>query len=59
VLCKESKLRDSILFKESEIEVLVKKLQLTMDTTSAIEVLRNETYLLLKGPKLYQLNILI
>jgi hypothetical protein len=39
-----------------DIAELVKRLKLDKDVSSLLDVMRNECYLLLKGPSLYQLQ---
>jgi hypothetical protein len=46
----------SLLFSHKEIAEVVSILKLKNDVNSIIEVMRTECYLLLKGPKLYQLQ---
>jgi len=44
------------IFTRQEIVELVHRLQLNKDVEELIECMRRECYLLLKGPKLYQLQ---
>ena len=46
----------SMLFTHKEISEYVSLLKLKNDVGSIIDVMRTECYLLLKGPKLYQLQ---
>lgn len=56
-LSSESRARSSALFKVSEIDAICSRLQLRVDVLALVEVMRDECLLLLKGPKLYQLNV--
>ena len=56
VMTKEAFLRDSNIFTRQDISDLCAKLSLDKDVESLIDVLRTECYLLLKGPRLYQLQ---
>lgn len=53
---KEAEIRGSNIFHRNDIDTLSMKLKLTKQTDELIEVMRTECYLLLKGPKLYQLQ---
>jgi DNA helicase MCM8 len=53
---KEAVLRGNNMFTRQEIHDLSMKLQLTKEVDELIELMRTECYLLLKGPKLYQLQ---
>lgn len=55
-MTKESSLRGSNMFSRSDIQALSGKLALDKDLDSLIDVMRTECYLLLKGPRLYQLQ---
>eukprot|EP01034_Spumella_vulgaris_P023027 gene23027-29215_t len=56
VLTAESTKRQSLnMFTRNEIQEVCAKLKLERDVDSLIEVMRTECYLLLKGPRLYQL----
>ena len=54
----ESKHRSSRVFSASDINAICARLQIRTDTSTVIEVMRNECFLILKGPNLYQLNTL-
>ncbi len=56
VLTQESQRRDSAMFTRNEIAEVCEKLRLDRDVDSLVEVMRTECYLLLKGPRLYQLQ---
>lgn len=53
---KEASVRGNNVFHRNDIDTLCLKLKLTKPTDELIEVMRTECYLLLKGPKLYQLQ---
>ncbi len=53
---REARLRENHLFQRMEIAELCARLRLDKEVDSLIETLRSEGYLLLKGPKLYQLR---
>jgi hypothetical protein len=55
VLRKEGDRKGSQIFTFLEIHEFVQLLKLKGDTEGLIDVMRTESYLLLKGPKLYQL----
>ena len=55
VLRKEGERKGSQIFTFLEIHEFVQLLKLKGDTEGLIDVMRTESYLLLKGPKLYQL----
>jgi hypothetical protein len=56
-LTKEAQIRGSSMFSKKDIEEAVNKLRFEKahDVDSLIDVMRTECYLLLKGPKLYQI----
>lgn len=56
VLQKEAKQRGNAIFHRSEMQELAGRLGLDKDLDSLIESMRTECYLLLKGPKQYQLQ---
>ena len=56
VLNKEAALRGNNLFTKQDITEIGIKLHLTKDVEDIIELMRTECYLLLKGPKLFQLQ---
>ena len=56
-LVHESKLRESNMFHTTEINAVCKRLQVSLETSAVVEIMRNECFLLLKGPHNYQLNI--
>lgn len=56
-LLQEAKLRESHVFKVIEIDQLCRRLQVTMEIAALVEIMRNECYLLLKGPNTYQVNV--
>lgn len=47
--------RSSNMFTRLDIVTLCERLRLNKEADAMIEVMRTECYLLLKGPKLYQL----
>jgi DNA helicase MCM8 len=53
---RESNLRGSNMFSRQEIAALCQRLALDKDVDSLIDVMRTECYLLLKGPRLFQLQ---
>jgi DNA helicase MCM8 len=56
IMNRESSLKGSNQFTRQEIVDLASKLQLNKEIDELIESMRTECYLLLKGPKLYQLQ---
>lgn len=56
VMNREAQLRDNNIFSKQDIQMLCNRLKLDKDVDSLIEVMRRECYLLLKGPKLFQLQ---
>ncbi len=57
VLTQEASRREAAnMFTRAEIAEVCSKLRLERDADSLIEVMRTECYLLLKGPRLYQLQ---
>jgi hypothetical protein len=56
VLNKEANIRSSRIFHRNDIETVAMKLKLTKDLDELIEMMKTEGYLLIKGPKLYQLQ---
>jgi hypothetical protein len=55
-MMRESTLSGSNMFTKQAIQALCAKLALDKDVDSLIDVMRTECYLLLKGPRLYQLQ---
>ncbi len=53
---KEASNRQSKVFHRNDIEALALKLRLTKDLDELIELMKTEGYLLIKGPKLFQLQ---
>ncbi len=53
---KEASNRQSKVFHRNDIETLALKLRLTKDLDELIELMKTEGYLLIKGPKLFQLQ---
>ncbi len=53
---KEAANRQSKVFHRNDIETLALKLRLTKDLDELIELMKTEGYLLIKGPKLFQLQ---
>ena len=56
VMTREASLRGSNMFSKQDISDLCSKLALDKEVDSLIDVMRSECYLLLKGPRLYQLQ---
>lgn len=56
VMTRESTLRGSNMFTRADIQALCEKLALNKELDGLIDVMRTECYLLLKGPRLYQLQ---
>ena len=56
VMTRECTVRGSNMFSKQDIQNLCVKLALDKDADSLIDVMRTECYLLLKGPRLYQLQ---
>jgi hypothetical protein len=56
VMSKEASLRGNKVFHRNDIDILSLKLKLTKDIEDIIEMMKTEGYLLVKGPKLYQLQ---
>jgi len=56
VMTRESTLRGSNMFTRADIQALCEKLALDKELDGLIDVMRTECYLLLKGPRLYQLQ---
>mmetsp|Transcript_16885 Transcript_16885/g.25436 ORF Transcript_16885/g.25436 Transcript_16885/m.25436 type:complete len:417 (-) Transcript_16885:132-1382(-) len=56
VLRKEGERRNSYIFSLKEISEFVQLLRLKNDVSSLVDIMRTECYLLLKGPRLYQLQ---
>ena len=56
-MSKESELKGSPIFTKNEIGEISLRLKIDRDVDSVIDVLRTECYLILKGPKLYQLQV--
>lgn len=57
VMGREARIRGNAFFKHQEIAEIARKMLLDKDVDSLIDAMRTESYLLLKGPKLYQLLI--
>jgi hypothetical protein len=55
-LTTEAQKRNNSMFSRNDIAEICAVLKLVMDVDAMIELLRSECYLLLKGPKLYQLR---
>lgn len=56
LLQREARQRGSNMFHRNDIQALSDRLRLDKDVDSLIESMRTECYLLLKGPKMYQLQ---
>ena len=56
VMTRESSLRGSNMFSRADIQALCANLALDKELDGLIDVMRTECYLLLKGPRLYQLQ---
>lgn len=56
VMTRECTLRGSNMFSRQDISALCQKLALDKEVDALIDVMRTECYLLLKGPRLYQLQ---
>ncbi len=56
VMTRESTLRGSNMFTRADIQALCATLALDKELDGLIDVMRTECYLLLKGPRLYQLQ---
>jgi hypothetical protein len=56
VMTREAGVRGSNMFSRQDIGVLCQKLALDKEVDALIDVMRTECYLLLKGPRLYQLQ---
>ena len=56
-LTREAGLKGSDMFTRAEIKEICIRMKLDKDVESLIDVMRTECYLLLKGPKLYQIQI--
>lgn len=56
VMTRESTLRGSNMFTRTDIHALCATLALDKELDGLIDVMRTECYLLLKGPRLYQLQ---
>ena len=54
-LSREAKIRGNNIFSRADIGEICARLRIDKDLDSLIDVMRTECYLLLKGPKLYQL----
>jgi DNA helicase MCM8 len=56
VMTRESRVRGSSMFSRQDIAALCAKLALDKEVDGLIDVMRTECYLLLKGPRMYQLQ---